>query len=164
MNKILTLAFMSLLMLAGCSGNMKEDKKEAINAIQFFKIPRQNATCLTDVNAEGDQLLQKCPIRGTGNSQEIVYAVDGSCSDCIAKLLKVMEIMSSAHCNSTMNIVVEKRCRSSVEFYVDKYFKTMKYTVTTVNDGLIANNGYNGIVMAVEGKHIIESTVFIDAK
>ncbi len=103
-------------------------------------------------------------INGSRDGNSVVYVVDGSCSVCIAKLLKIIELLSTFHCNNRINVIVEKRFKSSVEFYIEKYFKGQNYLITLVEDGLISNNDYNGIIMAIHKGEIVESAIFVDMK
>lgn len=162
MNRKCLLMFLACILLFGCSE--KKSNQETINGSQFIKELRKEAICLTDIDSYGYKILQEYPIKEYGDGNSVLYVVDGSCSVCIAKLLKIIELLSTFHCDSRINVIVEKRFEASVEFYIEKYFKGQNYLITLVEDGLISSNDYNGIIMAIHKGKIVESAIFVDMK
>ena len=162
MNNKCLFILLSCILLLGCSE--KKESVEVINGNQFIKVLRKEAICLNDIDSYGHKLLQKFPMKPLGGKYSAVYAVDGSCSVCIAKLLKIIELMSTYHCDCKINIMTEKSFKSSVEYYVKKYFKGIDYNIISVDDGIISNNDYNGTLMIVHNGEIVESAIFVDMK
>lgn len=90
MNSKCLLAFLFSILMLGCSENKSQQK--TINGSQFIKTLRKEAVCLTDVDSYGYKLLQEYPLKEHSDRASVVYVVDGSCSVCIAKLLKIIYI------------------------------------------------------------------------
>lgn len=147
-----------------CCCISKHNIDSSAEAERFLETLHQKSICFDELPQLDDSLVQKITSINKTDSVSLAYFVDGSCSDCIAKLLKVMNLMHDSDCKIDLCVIVEQRFHSSVENYIETLFPTQKYNMLKVANNLILSKDYNGLTIVVKNNKILHATIFIDAK
>lgn len=157
--KLLILVFIGIT-FCSCMDKSAKPSSASIKVEQFIQVLQNNSICM-DVQANQiDSIQSKSLLKAEG----IYYFVDGSCSDCISKLLKVIDLKNKYKCNGKMNIVVEYQFHSLVEQYIDDIFHGLPYNMLFVQNDFITRNDLNGCTLVVEEGNVCDQTLFVDTQ
>lgn len=163
MSKKLFILVLIGITLCSCINKTAKTNSASIEAELFIHVLQDNSICMNVQAPQIDSIRSKMPIK-TEKAPSMYYFVDGSCSDCISKLLKVIDLKNKYKCKSKMKIVVEYQFHSLVEQYLDEIFHGFSYDMIFVEGGFISRNDLNGCALVIKNGNICGQTQFIDTQ
>lgn len=160
MNKKYLVFIIICMFLSSC----QNCKKTSLVPEEFIQVLRDNSIYMDVQTSQIDTIRKMHLFNNSYIETSIYYFVDGSCSECISKLLKVMDLKNKYECKSKINVVVENQYHSSVEQYIEDILRDNNYNVIFVDDGKIGRNDLNGCTLVVRKGKILSQTFFVDTK